>query len=151
MLVLRGKNARNSLKSLNNMSKHDTLSFLSAANPDYIADLYAKYDANPSSVDGSWADLFSSLGGEAKSMIAELKGASWTPAPEKLAAVLSSAANEESAKPAAKKDDKKSAAPSLCFDLLCRRKTKGANSRNRTRTQRWLSQLLRRDKISSRA
>ncbi len=93
----------------------DALSFLSAANPDYIADLYAKYSKNPSSVDASWADLFGGLGDEAKLMIAELQGASWTPAADKLAAVLSTPANVDDTKPAAKKDDKKSVPP-IAYD-----------------------------------
>ncbi len=77
------------------MAQRNALDFLSAANPDYIADVYAKYSQNPASVDSSWADLFGALGDDAKLLAAELKGASWTPAPEKIAAVLSSAANVE--------------------------------------------------------
>lgn len=91
------------------MSQRDALDFLSAANPDYIADLYAKYSKNPASVDASWADLFGGLGEEAKLMVAELRGASWTPSADKLAAVLSTPANTDDAKPVAKKDDKKAA------------------------------------------
>jgi 2-oxoglutarate dehydrogenase E1 component len=83
------------------MSNAETLSFLSAANPEYIADLYAKYQQSPGAVDNSWATLFSSLGDDGKAIIAELQGASWRPSPEKIAAVLSSTANEE--KPAAPK------------------------------------------------
>ena len=104
------KSFNNHLKTKKIEMSRDALSFLSAANPDFISDLYAKYAANPASVDASWADLFSSLGEDGKAMIAELKGASWTPSPEKLNAVLSSAANAEDAKLAAKKDDKKGAA-----------------------------------------
>ncbi len=85
------------------MSNAETLSFLSAADPDYIADLYAKYNRSPSSVDKSWAVLFGSLGDDAKEIVAELQGASWRPSQDKIAAVLSSAANKEEAKPAAKK------------------------------------------------
>ncbi|HYD18754.1 MAG TPA: 2-oxoglutarate dehydrogenase E1 component [Patescibacteria group bacterium] len=87
------------------MSQRDTLSFLTAAGPDYIAEQYARFAKNPGSVDASWADLFGSLGDEAKLLVSELSGASWTPAPEKLAAVLSTPANTDDAKPA-KKDDK---------------------------------------------
>jgi 2-oxoglutarate dehydrogenase E1 component len=86
------------------MSTQDALSFLSAASPDYIAQLYARYARDPSSVDSSWADIFGMLGDDAKLLLADT-GASWTPAPEKLAAVLSTAANEEkSSAPPAKKD-----------------------------------------------
>jgi 2-oxoglutarate dehydrogenase E1 component len=91
------------------MSQRDTLSFLSAADPDYIGSLYEKYAQNPASIDASWADLFKSLGEEGRYLAAELKGASWTPSPEKLAAVLSTAAN--AAEEAPKKADKKSAGP----------------------------------------
>ena len=86
------------------MSNTETLSFLSAANPSYLADLYAKYQQNPSSVDKSWATLFSNLGDDGKAIIAELRGASWRPSAEKIAAVLSTVSNEE--KPAVKKEGK---------------------------------------------
>ena len=79
----------------------DKFSFLSAVDPDYIAELYARFERNPSSVDESWVTLFTELGEEGKLMIQELHGASWTPAPEKLAAVLSSAANNGAAAAAA--------------------------------------------------
>ncbi|MBI1215538.1 MAG: 2-oxoglutarate dehydrogenase E1 component [Alphaproteobacteria bacterium] len=90
------------------MSSSQALSFLSAADPDYIAELYTKYVANPASVDESWAELFGELGEDAKLLAQELKGASWTPAPEKLSAVLSTPANADGAAPA-KKDAKKAA------------------------------------------
>lgn len=97
------------------MSQSDPLSFLSAANPDYIAALYAKYAKNPDSVDESWSTLFSGLGDEAKQILAELQGASWKPSPQKLAAVLSTPANtDETVKPAAK--ESKTAAPTVADD-----------------------------------
>ncbi|MEZ0226663.1 MAG: 2-oxoglutarate dehydrogenase E1 component [Alphaproteobacteria bacterium] len=86
------------------MSQRDTLSFLTAAGPDYIAEMYAKFSQNPGSVDASWAELFGTLGDEGKLLINELKGASWTPQPEKLAAVLSTPANTDEAAPAKKAD-----------------------------------------------
>ncbi len=55
----------------------DLLSFLSSANADYIAELYARYVANTTSVDTSWQDLFGALGDDEKSVLADLKGASW--------------------------------------------------------------------------
>jgi len=86
------------------MSQLETLSFLSAANPDYIAALYEKYAQNPASVDESWAVLFSGLGDDAKAIMAELKGASWRPSAEKLAAMLSTPSNvDEAFKTAQKK------------------------------------------------
>ena len=88
------------------MSQRQALSFLSAADPDYIAGLYEKYAKNPSSIDQSWADLFQELGDEAADLLGDLKGASWKPEAYKLAAVLSSAANGDAdgAKTAGKKD-----------------------------------------------
>ncbi len=95
------------------MSQRDALSFLTAAGPDYIAEQYARFAKNPGSVDASWADLFGSLGDEAKLLVNELSGASWTPAPEKLAAVLSTPANTDDAKPVAKADKGAKAAPAV--------------------------------------
>lgn len=90
----------------------DALSFLSAANPDYLAELYSRYAKDPASIDQSWAELFDGLGSEAPGLLAELKGASWTPAPEKLAAVLSTPANDAETKPAPKSGKgEKAAAP----------------------------------------
>ena len=87
------------------MSHLETLSFLSASNPDYIATLYAKYAQNPASVDASWSALFSGLGDEAQAMLAEMKGASWRPASSMLTAALSTPANADAdVKAAAKKD-----------------------------------------------
>ncbi|TAL33088.1 MAG: 2-oxoglutarate dehydrogenase E1 component [Alphaproteobacteria bacterium] len=86
------------------MSQRDTLSFLTAAGPDYIAELYERFSKNPGSVDASWAELFGTLGDEGKLLIQELKGASWTPQPEKLSAVLSTPANTDEASPAKKAD-----------------------------------------------
>ena len=99
------------------MSQRDTLSFLSAANPDYIAGIYAKYVQNKDSVDASWAALFGGLGDDAKLMLAELQGASWKPSAEKLAAVLSAPANADEARPAAKKETK---VPAAADDFLAR-------------------------------
>jgi 2-oxoglutarate dehydrogenase E1 component len=98
------------------MSQRDTLSFLTAAGPDYIAELYDRYSKNPGSVDASWADLFGTLGDEGKLLIQELKGASWSPQPEKLAAVLSTPANTDEASPA-KKEDKGGKAASPTGDV----------------------------------
>ena len=82
----------------------DALSFLSATNPDYLADLYSRYSRDPASVDDSWAELFRSLGDEGKALLAELHGASWKPEAQKIAAVLSTAANDEAAVKPAKGD-----------------------------------------------
>ncbi len=94
------------------MTHRDALSFLSATSPDYIAELYEKYAKNPGSVDESWAAMFSMLGDEGKLLVQELRGASWTPQPEKLAAVLSTPANTDDAGPA-KKAEKPRGAPGM--------------------------------------
>ncbi len=49
------------------------------ANMAYIADLYARWVANPGSVDASFADLFEALGDEARSVLGDSVGASWAP------------------------------------------------------------------------
>jgi 2-oxoglutarate dehydrogenase E1 component len=92
----------------------DSLSFLSATNADYISDLYGRYQKNPGAVDESWAVLFSGLADDAKQMLAELKGASWTPAPATIAAVLSTAANMDEPKSA--KKEKPASAPAAVPD-----------------------------------
>ncbi len=51
----------------------------SGANMGYIADLYAKWVANPTSVDPSFSDLFEALGDEARSVLGDSVGASWAP------------------------------------------------------------------------
>ena len=86
------------------MSQREALSFLSASSPEYIADLYDRYSKNPDSVDASWAELFGSLGVDASALLGDLKGASWRPAPEKIAAVLSTAANAEAPPKEIRKD-----------------------------------------------
>ena len=45
----------------------------------FIADLYAQYQTNRSSVDDSWASFFDSLGDDASDLMADIKGASWAP------------------------------------------------------------------------
>ncbi len=55
-------------------------SFLYSANADFIAELFQRYSQNPTSVDASWQDFFSGLNADARSMLEELRGASWAPA-----------------------------------------------------------------------
>ncbi|MCB9979167.1 MAG: 2-oxoglutarate dehydrogenase E1 component [Rhodospirillales bacterium] len=55
-------------------------SFLTGANADYIAHLYARYCVNPGAVDGSWQSFFSALNDNEIALLGELNGASWTPA-----------------------------------------------------------------------
>ena len=52
---------------------------LNGANAAFIADLYAKWVANPATVDPSFADLFAALNDEARSVLTDASGASWAP------------------------------------------------------------------------
>ena len=52
-------------------------SFLFGANETYIAEMYGKFLQDPGLVDGSWVDFFSQLNDDSKSVLDELKGASW--------------------------------------------------------------------------
>ena len=57
---------------------HET--FLTGTNARFIAELYARYLESPAAVDPSWVAFFSGLEDDARAMIAEMRGASWTPA-----------------------------------------------------------------------
>lgn len=57
----------------------DNSSFLSGANAGFIEDLYLRYQNNPASVDDSWQQYFQTLGDDAETVVAENKGAPWTP------------------------------------------------------------------------
>jgi 2-oxoglutarate dehydrogenase E1 component len=52
-------------------------SFLYGANAGYIEDLYARYEANPSSVDAEWQDFFAALHDPKADVEKSAKGASW--------------------------------------------------------------------------
>jgi 2-oxoglutarate dehydrogenase E1 component len=49
------------------------------ANAAFLADLYARWIADPGSVDPSFATLFESLNDEARAVLSEAHGASWAP------------------------------------------------------------------------
>ncbi|HEY0419563.1 MAG TPA: 2-oxoglutarate dehydrogenase E1 component, partial [Acetobacteraceae bacterium] len=51
----------------------------SGANAAFIADLYARWAADPASVDPSFADLFAALNDEARAVLSDAAGASWAP------------------------------------------------------------------------
>ena len=76
------------------------------ANLAYLADLYARWVANPSSVEARFADLFAALGDDARAVLEDSAGASWAPRSFDVG-------EPEPAKPAAGKDAKaaKPAAP----------------------------------------
>jgi len=52
-------------------------SFLQGANADYVEQLYARFAADPSSVDAAWAVFFHSLGDAELDVKRQAKGASW--------------------------------------------------------------------------
>jgi len=75
----------------------DNSSFLFGSNAGFIEDLYARYLDDPASIDGSWQQYFQSLGDDAETVLAESRGAPWTPSngfdPEDEYEILGSAAN----------------------------------------------------------
>jgi 2-oxoglutarate dehydrogenase E1 component len=52
---------------------------LNGSNAAFIADLYAKWVANPALVDPSFAELFAALNDEARAVLTDASGASWAP------------------------------------------------------------------------
>jgi 2-oxoglutarate dehydrogenase E1 component len=52
-------------------------SFLYGGNAAYIEDLYARYEADPASVDAQWQSFFQSLKDDPASVASNAKGASW--------------------------------------------------------------------------
>jgi 2-oxoglutarate dehydrogenase E1 component len=52
-------------------------SFLDGANATYLAELYARYEADPASVDAAWQSFFASLGDDAADVLADARGPSW--------------------------------------------------------------------------
>jgi len=49
------------------------------ANAAFIAELYARWVANPGKVDASFAELFAALNDESRAILADASGASWAP------------------------------------------------------------------------
>jgi len=70
------------------MTRHDLnevfarTSFLQGSNATYLAQLYARYEQDPGSVDPEWRAFFSSLRDSRDSVLAEARGPSWAPAQE---------------------------------------------------------------------
>jgi 2-oxoglutarate dehydrogenase E1 component len=56
-------------------------SAFSGANAAFLGDLYARWATDPGLVDPSFADLFSALNDEARAVLEEATGASWSPRP----------------------------------------------------------------------
>ena len=61
------------------MSHSETLltSFLYGGNADYIEDLYARFNADPQSVDPTWRTFFARLGDSRRDVAANAEGPSW--------------------------------------------------------------------------
>jgi 2-oxoglutarate dehydrogenase E1 component len=54
-------------------------SFLQGANATYLAELHARYEENPASLDPEWQAFFASLGDNKDDILAEARGPSWAP------------------------------------------------------------------------
>src|SRR6516162_5438775 len=62
------------------MAGIDTLaSAFSGANAAFLGDQYARWAANPGTVDPSFAELFGALNDDARAVLEEATGASWSP------------------------------------------------------------------------
>ena len=59
------------------MTETDSASFLTGANAGFIADLYARFLDDPSSVDESWRRFFSEIGEDGSAPLAELRAPTW--------------------------------------------------------------------------
>jgi 2-oxoglutarate dehydrogenase E1 component len=81
-------------------------SVLTGANAVYVAELYARYVQDPGSVDPGWAGFFREMNDDERSVIADLKGASWGRTGGKVIG-----AADPDAPPAPKADGKGKAAP----------------------------------------
>ncbi|HEY0183280.1 MAG TPA: 2-oxoglutarate dehydrogenase E1 component [Rhodopila sp.] len=56
-------------------------SAFNGANAAFLADLYARWASDPTSVDPSFADLFAAMNDEARAVLEDASGASWAPRP----------------------------------------------------------------------
>ena len=63
------------------MADIDGTSFLSGANAGFIADLYARFLADPDSVDASWRRFFAEIGEDGPAALAERRGPPWAKPP----------------------------------------------------------------------
>ena len=52
-------------------------SFLEGANATYLADLYARYQEQPHSLDPEWREFFASLDDDPDEVLAAARGPSW--------------------------------------------------------------------------
>ncbi|MGB4101589.1 MAG: 2-oxoglutarate dehydrogenase E1 component [Alphaproteobacteria bacterium] len=54
-------------------------SFLSSGNADFVAELYARFRADPTAIDPSWTNFFNELNDDERAILGEMRGASWSP------------------------------------------------------------------------
>ena len=54
-------------------------SFLEGANATYLAELYARYQEQPHSLDPAWREFFASLDDDPADVLAAARGPSWAP------------------------------------------------------------------------
>src|SRR4051812_39205463 len=86
---------RAKIEELQRMAGVDILaSAFSGANAAFLGEQYARWATNPASVDPTFAELFAALNDDARSVLEEATGASWTP--------HHPAEDEETPRPAAK-------------------------------------------------
>ncbi len=69
--------------------------FLHGANATFIAEVYARYMDDPTSVDHSWADFFAEMNDEERDVLDELTGASWAPKENTIVSTAPLAAQED--------------------------------------------------------
>ncbi len=65
------------------MADIDGASFLSGANAEFIADLYARFLDDPASVDESWRRFFAEIGEDAPAALGEFRGPPWASQPSR--------------------------------------------------------------------
>lgn len=63
------------------MADINSTTFLSGANAEFIAELYARFLDDPEAVDDSWRSFFSELGDDPATLRAERAGAPWVGPP----------------------------------------------------------------------
>ncbi|MBL8673533.1 MAG: 2-oxoglutarate dehydrogenase E1 component, partial [Rhodospirillales bacterium] len=88
------------------MAQTERTSFLHGANAAFIEELFARYAADPSSVDESWRALFDELSDEQQAMLRAATGASWAPRSARVIGVV-----DPDARPAAANRNLKADAP----------------------------------------
>ena len=91
----------------------DETSFLTGGNAVFIAELYARYAEDPSSVDPSWVRFFQELKDEGAAIARDFKGTDWAPRDVKIVGAIDpeeAAAAAKKAKEAAAKGGKPAAA-----------------------------------------